>query len=449
VVDASDPTAPHILGCTDLPGAAEGRDVALAEDQAVVACSGWVSLVTVDISNPQAPLDLGQLPGSPYLGAFGVALGDGHAFLATHGGIDPITSWSYLMVVDVGDPAAPALVSSLETQGMASDVGTLQDSKAVLVADGWLRVIDVWEPSQPLEVAVLEPWGRGRGVAVSGPCAYLADSRGLRVIDVSVPGAPVEAGSAETPGTAHSVAVDGPLAVLAEISNGLRILDVSNPASPFEVGFFEIDNPWQVAIQASTALVTDSADRLRIIDVSEPGNPLEIASVPAPGARGVAVSGPHAYVAAEELWVIGLAEPGGPAVLGRLELANHASDVVARGKLVFITSPLRVVDVSDPTAPAVIGVADIGGSGIAVSGERVFLARGYGGVLIVDVSDPTAPVAIDSVYTPDEALDIAADAGRGFVASAGAGLQIIGSCGLLFADGFELGNTLAWSRAGP
>jgi hypothetical protein len=80
-----------------------------------------------------------------------------------------------------------------------------------------LRVIDVSDPAHPTEVGFYDTPGYARGVAVSGPYAYVADGgSGLRVIDVSDPAHPTEVGFYDTPGYAYGVAVSGPYAYVAD-----------------------------------------------------------------------------------------------------------------------------------------------------------------------------------------------------------------------------------------
>src|SRR3990172_2867887 len=103
-----------------------------------------------------------------------------------------------------------------------------------------LVILDIGNPASPAlvgQTGVLP--GAVRDVALAGNYAYLADYYGgLRIIDISNPAAPSETGFYGTPGEAWGVAVAGSYAYIAAGDSGLRIIDVSNPAAPRQTGVF-------------------------------------------------------------------------------------------------------------------------------------------------------------------------------------------------------------------
>ncbi len=140
--------------------------------------------------------------------------------------------------------------------------------------------------------------------------------------------------------------------------------------------------------------------RLVVWDVCDAGRPREVGrSAPLPDVvLGVALSGPHALVAA-----------------GR--------------------AGLRVFDIADPVRPTEVGAVDAPPDadgedeaiGLAVDGHHVFVALGARGVAVVDVSDPARPRETGRWHVPfrGTAFAVAAGAGRAFVADGDAGLVVL------------------------
>ena len=112
------------------------------------------------------------------------------------------------------------------------------------------------------------------------------------------------------------------------------------------------------------------------------------------------------------------------------------------------SSGLRVIDVSTPSAPVEVGFLDTPAfaSGVTVVGGYAFVADSYSGLRVVDVSTPSAPVEVGFLDTPDRALGVAVAGRHVYVAEEEAGLAIVVDCHV-FVDGFESGDTSAWSMA--
>jgi hypothetical protein len=344
-----------------------------------------------------------------------------------------------------------AVAFSLAAPGLAQDcpemVGSLMGPQITNVAvsgsygyvTSWdtdsstqsLRVIAVDDPYHPLEVGFIDfEWPSvPAGVAVSGGYAYVADwFAGLRVIDVSTPFAPVEVGSVGPwPGWSQDVAVAGDYAyVVNGKSSGeigrLSVIDVSEPTAPVEVGSLW-DGRYGVAVSGSYAYAV-SPWAFEVIDVSAPSAPVQAGVLYPAAGYGVAVSGGYAYVASGD---------------------EHSP----RG--------LHVIDVSSPTAPVEVGLLDTPrwALDIAVSRGYAYVAMGdydYRGLYVIDVNEPTAPVEVGFYETLGPMADslggVAVSDGYVFLANGG-GLSVFRECGRLFSDGFESGDTSAWSATVP
>jgi hypothetical protein len=265
---------------------------------------------------------------------------------------------------------------------------------------------------------------------LAGSHAYVADDvEGLRVIDISTPSTPVEVGFVDTPGNAVGVAVSPGYAYVADGYSGLRVIDISSPSTPVEAG--SIDTPgyaYDVAISGSYVYVADGFAGLRVINVSTPSAPVEDGFVDTPGrAEDVVLDGGFAYV------------------------ADH-------------TAGLRVIDVSDPSDPHEEGFIDWPGPvqdmGVAVEEGFVYLAehdpRWFEGdypsrLRVIDVSIPAAPQEVGNAEAAFFVMaSVALSGGQVFVTGGNVGIFVFAECGgVLFHDGFESGDTSAWSATVP
>ena len=300
--------------------------------------------------------------------------------------------------------------------------------------DTGLCIVNISNPAKPTKVSSYETPGMTRGVAISGPYAYIA-ARGLRVINVSDPAHPTEISSYNTPGREENVVLSGSYAYVAAGGSGLRIVDISNPAHLNEVGFYDTPG-WATAVSlsGSYAYVADFGEGLRIIEISDPTNPREVGSYPTPGyARDVAVSGSYAYVAAMRggLCIVNVSEPANPTGVGCYYAQERVSDVAVMGSYAYVTvgSGLRIMDISDPAHPIEIGSCNMptagAGEGITLVGSYVLIADGFSGLSIVDISNLTNPTGARLYDTPGYANDVAVSGAYVYVADVKGGLIIL------------------------
>jgi hypothetical protein len=97
--------------------------------------------------------------------------------------------------------------------------------------DEGLQIVDVSDPAAPALLGSYDTPGDARGVQVVNSTAYVADDdEGLQIVDVSDPAAPALLGAYDTPGDARGVQVVDDLVYVADLSGGLQILRVSRGA---------------------------------------------------------------------------------------------------------------------------------------------------------------------------------------------------------------------------
>jgi hypothetical protein len=71
------------------------------------------------------------------------------------------------------------------------------------------------------------------------------------------------------------------------------------------------------------------------------------------------------------------------------------------------------------------------------------------GLRVIDVREPTAPVEVGFFDTEGDAHSVSVSDGYVYLADSIGGLKIFRECWLVFSDGFESGDTSAWSTVVP
>lgn len=217
VVDVSQTSAPVLRGSVALPGSARG--VAVAGNLAVVTAA-WGGVHLVDISNPQAPVRRATYAHET---AEGVAVAGSLAFVA---------AGKTLLILDVANPAAPTLRSTMSLPGWGVDAAVQGSYVYIAAAEAGLLIVDVTNPAVPVLRGTL-PTTNAVGVTVSGPAASVADNHGgVIVADVTNPAQPVRTTAFDTPGLARGVASLGPLLVVADDYGGLAVWSPDGGAPP-------------------------------------------------------------------------------------------------------------------------------------------------------------------------------------------------------------------------
>jgi hypothetical protein len=449
IVDVADATHPTPVGLYTVEGYGYAMSVAVSGNYAYVGYD--VSLRVVDISDSRHPLEIGVY--ADLMGVFDLSVVGSYAYLALS---ESDTAYNGLAVLDVSNPASPALVTlpllELPASGIAiagnyaylaqdglriydisdpslpTELGscdcagwklTLQEHYAYIAAvDNGLRVVDISDPSHPLQTGLYDrdpSYYAVTDVAVTGIYAYvgLGMPAGLEIVDISSPANPAKVGEYIGPGQAWDVAVTDDYAYVADVV-GLTVVDKSDLGNPTTAGYANISGAtWRVAVAGDYAYIAGGEDGLRIFDISDPAQPVQIGIYDTPGiARGVAVAGSYAYVA--DTWggvrIIDVINPISPTEAGFIDMgADQAPmDVAIVGKYAYVAltgapGGFRIVDISDPQHPVLMG--GVGSSiphmGIVVHGRYAYLAAYYTPSLrIWDISNPNLPVFMSSMDTP-------------------------------------------------
>lgn len=259
-----------------------------------------------DVGNPAAPALLSTTPvGEGARGIVSLAVAGSHAFVV------PSYPPRPLYVLDVSDPVAPALVAT--TGEITGAYVSLSNGHAYLSDDDF-SIFDVSDPAAPQFV------GSGSGIwetfgplSAEGTSLYSSEV----LFDVSNPASPKEASRIVKPRSYYRIWVRNGIAYyLSNDKGALQLADLSDPLAPTWHGAVATGlAPQDLDILGNKVFVT-AADALEVFDVSDPNNPKLVGStatdaLPDP----VAASGGYVYVAnrgANTLQIFGQSCPPSP-----------------------------------------------------------------------------------------------------------------------------------------
>jgi hypothetical protein len=236
IVDISSPASPTLLGSYfNQTLWTYGVDISSDGSKAyVVDGKGFYIL---DVSNPAAPALLGGYESNNFWPKSITLSSDGSKAypVGTNG----------LHVMDISNPAAPRLIGKYNTPGAASSAVLSSDGSKAYVMDNnsytshgqllsegiGLVVIDISNPAAPALQGSYDT-GDGKVVALSsdGSKAYVAAGRSLKVVDITNPASPIRYRSFDvSPDSLASVALssDDSKAYVAAGSAGLGIIDLT------------------------------------------------------------------------------------------------------------------------------------------------------------------------------------------------------------------------------
>lgn len=432
-------------------------------------------LTIVDVAQPDAPTMLSTLPDEEWLASVAVALP--YAYVLT----------SYprrLVVVDVSDPLAPAIVGD-ETIGGYGNGGVAVSGDLVGVAAGnsGVAIVDVATPFAPFTTYV-EPAGSCLVVAFRGSTLYAGWEDGrLSKTDLSEPLQRTTTSFLPLPLARFGADPITSLLVVDDVlyagaSAGLYRVDLHVPfesvvPEPFPfLGTFSLawgdgvlfGSTWQGLWSELSDHLADAT--VHWLDDAFPANRLTVA-------RGFAFSSTQKT---GTLYFSSVAEPSAP-TLPRfvtpppLASCEGTTDLFARGTtLYFLGSPhliltdvtvpdaadcpvsielggllrdlyvldgyayvvgpdhLYVVGVSNPLAPTLVADLEIPAANpgrVFASGHTVLVADGGPSVVLVDVSEPAHPTVGAVLELPGPALDVAAAGGYAYLAVDYDGMAIV------------------------
>lgn len=194
-----------------------------------------------------------------------------------------------VLVVDLSDPANPAVVATIDTAGSARAL--VAESNTLYVADGsaGLAIYDISDPTNAALLGTLDSDLDLVGIALDGSIVYAIDAQsGLRSIDVSDPSQPTQIGQdPDVPDPqirAARVKLSGDTAVVSyqrfhpDGAPGVRLLNIANPASLVPVGWVSVPGePSGIAMRGDTLFIADFLGAMLMsFDASDASSPIPL-----------------------------------------------------------------------------------------------------------------------------------------------------------------------------
>jgi hypothetical protein len=243
----TDWSPPVSLSSYNAAGTQDALDVFSVGNYAYL-CDGTVMTI-LDMTTPANPTFVGSYTASSTVNHVYV---DGtYAYLST------INNSAELTIVNISNPASPALASTV-------NLADTNDALTTFVAGGFAYVgravdttsgtnefyiINVSNPNSPSTLGSINLTGNVNNIKVNGNFAYLAtavDTTEVVVINVTNKSAPTTAGSYNAAGTADGVdlGIQGTTLYLAEVNNtsGAEVfaLSIATPSTPSLLGTYEV-----------------------------------------------------------------------------------------------------------------------------------------------------------------------------------------------------------------
>ncbi|MEM7391547.1 MAG: Ig-like domain-containing protein, partial [Verrucomicrobiota bacterium] len=305
-----------------------------------------------------------------------------------------------------GLPARTGLIASIDTTGLAKDIGAFNDVAVLADSPRGVTVFNVFNGMDPVAIAQVDTPGSAEAVACDLNRVVVADGEsGLTVIDIADPPAARLLYSLGLAGPARAVAAGGGLAFVGTAAGTLSKV---------------------VMVELSTGEVLD--EQFFILDIQDVFLEGDLLYVHTWG---------HLYILTYldgELQIVGSSVSS-----GRPNTSNGRARIFAGDGVAYVVHNrgLNTFDVSDPTQPVLIEhqsfrqfgwkqiVANGSGLGIAaVSPNQAF--DGPHHISLYDISDPAdLDEFIVEFETPGVARSVALFNGIAYVADHDAGLQVI------------------------
>ncbi|MFO0832421.1 MAG: hypothetical protein U0637_11360 [Phycisphaerales bacterium] len=368
------------------------------------------SLDTLNITSPGAPVISSTIPLAPER----VVVSGTTLFAAV--GMDGVRAYS------LANPAAPALLGSLDTAGRVHDIALRTNRIFAAADDGGLIGIDRTNPAamSVLGVSTL-PASTVWDLAPIGNLAYASEDFGLRIYDVTNTASPVLLGgfAYTTPFTCASrvLTVANSNAYIGGCAGTLRVLNINNPAAITQRALVNISGGIDYDMVVSgNFLYGGSGNGLKVVDISNPNAPFLLTTYAVPGpVFNVKVSGTNAFLATRDngVWIVSIANPAAPQLIGFADFtpAETTRDLALSGTTAYVarSSRIEVINVANPSSPQLVttfddpGVSSSVGNALSLSGNTLaaYGAAAVGDVAyLYDVSQPAAPLLFNTVPLP-------------------------------------------------
>jgi hypothetical protein len=312
----------------------------------------------------------------------------GSSLRVGEGGISTLGKLSALSF----DLAHVRLSNATQTHFSSFPTGVAVRSNIAYLADSSLYLVDVTNPGAPSLISSLSGFD-GSDLVVSGDYVYAAAGIGLKIVDVSNPSAPTSVGYFSNGLSGSRPAIAGSYAYMG--GSDFQVVDISNPVSPTSVATVVLTGSVSAPdVQSHYAYFGNNNTTFNVYDIADPRNPRAVGSLAGfTLIYRVKVMGRYAYVLDNlSVKVVDISNPASPSLVATVttDATVQLNDLEISGRYLYVskhTSGVDVYDISTPSSPTKISAAVTAGAafGIAPSGKYLFVADFASGLTVLDM----------------------------------------------------------------
>jgi hypothetical protein len=396
VVDVTDPSQMSMI----FTGTEYPRYTSLERLDSYLVAARSITLIIFDIADPAAPAVVGETT-TPVSTEGGFAV-SGHTIV--------VANREGVAVVDASVVADPVVEASLPLDGGADHVAASASALVSVPRGEDLGRIAVLDREAVLEHSDCFTVQRdGRGLVVDGIHAYVFGPHTAAVYDVGGSGLPSLIAENDIGTTAYLIDVlaAGGFAYTAEVNGGVGVYDLDPVSGPQRITTLLTNNALDLALSGSTLFVADLEAGIQVVDVTTPPAPTLVRTLPECRAVRLVVAGNELFACDEfdgQLHVYDLSVPTDPQAMAVLPLATttpiQAIEATADGLLIGTSHELVFVDTTDPSAPLVVGRIDDRAYRILVDADVAYVHDFDDELVIWDVGSLESPAVIGRVALP-------------------------------------------------
>lgn len=312
----------------------------------------------------------------------------------------------YLMIIDVSDPAAPALIHREKIHDLGANTLQIHGQYLYVLAGGF-RVWDIAGP-EPFEIGSISL--SAESMRIQSHTAFLYDLSELAVVDLSHPTTP-------TPLSSVDLNVDGVISHFNfDVDDNLisahqRLFDASDPTSLTTLS--NHDSGYLSALTTETLFTINhrlSADQkmyLRVWDIQNPSSPVltesyELEDEYAAYTLDLKRFGHHLYLLRHDgFQIYDIRQPiaTGPVLDFKQPVAGELEQVEVRGELAYTfdeNNMLSAIDISDPTNPVLRSAVPVNYvyARFYLDGGHMVYLREEDHIRVMDYQNPDQPTTV-------------------------------------------------------
>ncbi len=227
IISVQDLENPVEIGHFDTSNALFSANSIVVRDGYAYVAYGYGKFVVLDVSNPQHPRVVARVRQIAN-GASGVFVSGNFAYVTTS--VEP----AMFYVIDISHPSNPQVIGSLTIWGDGKSDVVVRDTLAYVATPDGFNIIDVSDPTAPRLLSTMPGSGSASGVAVIGNYALITrlmtSYEGyVDMVDISDPSHPQEVANYHLPSASWDIASDGKFAYVADGESGMWIIGLPVP----------------------------------------------------------------------------------------------------------------------------------------------------------------------------------------------------------------------------